>query len=241
MTYRETLLNAGWGDAMVDMWDDLADDGKLTQRPVQTTAAPHAALAVTLTVPPKSHKEVTFLITWHYPHRLSWTYKQEPEDTIGNYYTTQYEDAWDVAVKTVGRLKHLEATTIQFVDSLCSSDLPQSVKEAALNNISTLRSQTVFRTPDGKMFGFEGCRDHYGSCHGSCTHVWNYEQTTAWLFGDLSRTMREVEFLHAMDDRGGMSFRVSLPLTRPHDGFSAADGQMGTIMRFYPRLATLRR
>jgi len=37
------------------------------------------------------------------------------------------------------------------------------VKEAALYNLSTLRSQTCFRTPDGRFYGWEGCHDHHGS------------------------------------------------------------------------------
>ena len=34
--------------------------------------------------------------------------------------------------------------------------LNEAVKEAALNNISTLRTQTCFRTADGRFFAFEG-------------------------------------------------------------------------------------
>ena len=112
--------------------------------------------------------------------------------------------------------------------AFCASDLSEVVKEAALYNLSTLRSQTSFRTEDGRFFGWEGCNDVGGCCLGSCTHVWNYEQATAFLFGDLTRTMREVEFNHATRDNGFMSFRVHLPLDRASDmGMAAADGQMG--------------
>ena len=75
--------------------------------------------------------------------------------------------------------------------------MPDVVKESALYNVSTLRSQTTFRTPDGYTFGWEGCHDNAGCCFGSCTHVWNYEQATAFLFGELAAGMREVEFLYA--------------------------------------------
>jgi non-lysosomal glucosylceramidase len=108
------------------------------------------------------------------------------------------------------------------------------VKEAALFNLSTLRSQTVFRTPDGHLFGWEGCDDTQGCCFGSCTHVWNYEQATPFLFGDLALRMREVEFLHATRADGGMSFRVELPLNNAKQwSIAAADGQMGCIMKLY--------
>ena len=72
-----------------------------------------------------------------------------------------------------------------------------TVTEAALFNLSTLRTQTCFRTADGRLYGYEGACDRQGCCHGSCTHVWNYEQATGFLFGDLARGMREIEFAHA--------------------------------------------
>jgi len=108
------------------------------------------------------------------------------------------------------------------------------VKEAALFNLSTLRTQTCFRTPDGRFFGWEGYLDNSGCCFGSCTHVWNYEQAMAFLFGDLARRMREVEFCEATGADGMMSFRVSLPIGRATSfGKAAADGQMGCIMKVY--------
>ena len=101
--------------------------------------------------------------------------------------------------------RSLEAETVAFVPAFCASDLPEVVKEAALFNLSTLRTQTCFRTPDGRFYGWEGCDDKSGCCHGSCTHVWNYEQATAFLFGDLAQRMREVEFAHATRDDGLMA------------------------------------
>ena len=155
-------------------------------------------------------------------------------DLIGNYYATRFEDAWDVVEQVVPQLESLESDTLRFVEAFCGSDLPEEVKEAALFNLSTLRSQTCFRTPDGRFYGWEGCHDAAGCCLGSCTHVWNYEQSTAFLFGDLARTMREVEFAHATDENGLMSFRVWLPLARARNfNRAAADGQMGCVMKIY--------
>ena len=155
-------------------------------------------------------------------------------DRIGNYYTTRFEDAWDVVEQVVPDLVSLEADTLRFVEAFSGSDLPEVVKEAALFNLSTLRSQTCFRTPDGRFYGWEGCHDAAGCCLGSCTHVWNYEQSTAFLFGDLAQTMREVEFAHATDENGLMSFRVWLPLARARNfNRAAADGQMGCVMKMY--------
>jgi non-lysosomal glucosylceramidase len=153
---------------------------------------------------------------------------------IGNYYATTYKDAWQSATHVANRLGDLEQKTARFVSSVCESDLPDEAKEAALFNLSTLRTQTCFRTPEGYLFGWEDCQDRIGSCFGSCTHVWNYEQAVAFLFGDLANGMREVEFSHATDARGLMSFRVNLPLENGAKfGVAAADGQMGCLIKTY--------
>ena len=81
---------------------------------------------------------------------------------------------------------------------------------------------------------FEGSINTRGCCHGSCTHVWNYEQAVPFLFGSLALSMREVEFGHATGEQGLISFRVALPLERAQNfNKAAADGQMGCIMKMY--------
>jgi len=234
ISYRIAWTRQGWGSSALDFWDDFSDDGKLQERKATAEDTPMASLAVEVELPPRGTGEVTFLLTWHFPNRQTWTPKGNEQDRIGNYYTTQYSDAWDVAEKVTPQLAKLEEATVSFVRTLCRSDLPEVIKEAALFNISTLRTQTCFRTEDGRFFGFEGSSNRRGCCHGSCTHVWNYEQATAFLFGKMACSMREVEFAHATDDKGLMSFRVNLPLERAQGfGKAAADGQMGCIMKMY--------
>jgi hypothetical protein len=195
---------------------------------------PFGSLTVELDVPAHGRAETTFFLAWHFPNRRTWSPKGTPDDLIGNYYTTKWSDAWAAAEDFAARSAGLEARTVEFVRAFASSTLPAEVKEAALFNLSTLRTQTCFRTPDGRFFGFEGSSNEAGCCFGSCTHVWNYEQATAFLFGRLSRSMRETEFLEATDDQGLMSFRVRLPIDRAREyGKAAADGQMGCIMKAY--------
>ncbi len=232
--YRTSWLRGGWGTSFLDFWDDFSGDGKLEERKSENQDNPMASLSVELEVPPKESRTVTFLLTWHFPNRYTWTPKNTEDDRIGNFYTTMYEDAWDVAEKFFLKMDDLEGKTVDFARTFSESSLSDVVKEAALFNISTLRTQTCFRTKDGRFFGWEGSSNRRGCCHGSCTHVWNYEQATAFLFGELAKSMREVEFGFATDDLGLMSFRVSLPLDRAQDfGKAAADGQMGCIMKIY--------
>ncbi len=234
VSYRTAWSEQGWGSSLLDFWDDFSQDGRLEDRPLRETDMPEASLAVEVEIPPQESRSITFLLTWHFPNRRTWTPKNTDEDLIGNYYTTQYRDAWDAAERLAPRLAELENRTVEFVRVFCESSLPAEVKEAALFNVSTLRSQTCFRTPDGRFYGFEGSSNRAGCCWGSCTHVWNYEQATAYLFGSLARSMREVEFGHATNADGLMSFRVGLPLARACDlNRAAADGQMGCIMKMY--------
>ena len=245
ISHRTSWLPERWGTSILDFWDDFSADGILDNRKdkgkithivspladINTSMPdkPMASLAVSETLPAGSTKTIRFLITWYFPNRTAWA--SEP---MKNYYTTKYSDAWDVVQKTAPVLSDLENQTIGFVDAFLDSDFPDEVKESALFNISTLRTQTCFRLADGNFFAWEGCNDASGCCFGSCTHVWNYETTTAFLFGSLAQTMRNVEFGLATNDNGLMSFRVKIPYDNiPEFAKVAADGQMGCIMKIY--------
>ena len=243
VTYREAWLNRGWNVPLLDFWDDFSDDGRLENRS-SVNKWQKCSLCLRKVIPANGEETFTFMLSWRFPNRRTWTplpaearkdiKPDNDPDIIGNYYCKRFPTAWSAAAEMARRLPELEARTLAFVNAFCSSPLPPEVKEAALFNISTLRTQTAFRTADGNFYGWEGCGNSWGSCHGSCTHVWNYEQTTAFLFGALARNMRETEFMHATRDDGFMSFRVNLPLERAQQSFlAAADGQLGCIMKIY--------
>jgi hypothetical protein len=99
--------------------------------------------------------------------------------------------------------------------------------------LSTLATTTCFRTADGEFHGFEGVDDKLGCCFGNCTHVWNYETTTAHLFPSFARSLRKAAFGFSMDEAGAMHFRQLLPDGKERSGFAAADGQMGQIVHAY--------
>lgn len=229
ISYRTAWLPERWGSSILDFWDDLSTDGQLENRIDSISDKPMASLAISDVLPAHAKRTIRFLITWYFPNRTAWASKP-----LKNYYATKYKGAWDVASRTVPQLPQLENKTIEFVNAFCNSDIPIEVKEAALFNISTLRTQTCFRLSDGNFFAWEGCGDKAGCCFGTCTHVWNYETATAFLFGDLARTERNIEFGLATTDKGLMSFRVKLPID-DIAGFAkvAADGQMGCIIKLY--------
>ena len=229
VSYRTSSRPDHWSNSILDFWDDFSAEGELTEKEVSADDDPMASLAVKRTIPAKGKETVTFFITWSFPNRRAWS-----SENIGNYYTIQYPDAWESAKQIVPQIPELEEKTLSFVQAVLNSTYPVEIKEAALFNLATLRSQTVFRIPSGHLMGWEGTMDRFGSCPGSCTHVWNYEMATPFLFGSLSRTMRDVELNHATKENGLMNFRAALPLRIAADGNSAAaDGQMGCVMKFY--------
>ena len=113
-----------------------------------------------------------FLLGWHFPNRTpdscGWTAPPgEGKTIIGNYYGTRFKDAWEAVSYTATHLEELERRTRQFTEIFRASSLPDSVKDAASANLSTLATTTCFRTADGEFHGFEGAGDTTGSCPGN--------------------------------------------------------------------------
>ncbi|MBP5286146.1 MAG: hypothetical protein ILO34_08600, partial [Kiritimatiellae bacterium] len=230
VSYREASLPNDWNRTILEWWDDFSADGELGNLPREGNI-PDGGLCLKKTVPAGEKRSFRFAIAWRFPNRFAWSQKN-----IGNWYCGLYEDGWDAMKKTIGRRAELEKRTLEFTASVAALDMPAEIKEAALSNLAVLKSQTVFREGGGHLMGWEGIFDHYGSCAGSCTHVWNYENAIASLFPDLSRTMREVEFVYSLKEDGKMNFRAGLPLEEGGDcgvPFPAADGQLGCIMKVY--------
>jgi hypothetical protein len=175
------------------------------------------------------------LIHWHFPRTEMWS-GDNPVPARTNV-DVQFADAWDAAVHTHRDLAALEARSRAFADAFWTSDLPAPLLDAAGSALSTLRSPTVMRLDDGRIYAWEGSGDQIGSCAGNCTHVWNYEQALAFLFPELERTMREIEFAAGVRADGAMSFRCEAPIgagnTKFHETPACADGQMGAISQLY--------
>jgi uncharacterized protein (DUF608 family) len=237
MSHLRGWKRAQWWDGALTFWDDFTADGALESS--SSGMMPVSSIAVTQAVPAGGEARVTFMIAWHFPNRTpercGWA---APDDSkkkvvVGNYYTKRFADAWDVSRQVARELPAQEVKTQEFFEAMRSSTLPPVVLDAALSNLSTLVTNTAFRTADGEFHGFEGCADKAGCCHGSCTHVWNYEQATAFMFPSLARSLRESEFLRNTMDNGLMGFRSYLPDGEKIWDRAAADGQMGCLMKLY--------
>lgn len=238
---RLTWARRTWGDSLLDYWDDFGADGQLDE-PHVGARVPTGSLVVHDELAPGESAEVTFVIAWHFPNRRGWSHSfrgppdfGHSDDIVGNHYARLFTDAEGVVRHLARRLDDYEARTIAYVETVTTSDLPRDVQDAVLSNVAVLKSTTCFRIADGTFLAWEGSNRDHGSCHGSCTHVWNYQYALEQLFPDLAWSMREVELLHSLDVRGLMSFRSGLPLATEGTGWriAAADGQMGALVRLH--------
>lgn len=236
VSYLKGWKRAKWWDGPLTFWDDFSDDGALTSD--APALNPVGSLAVTQSVAPKGEATVTFVLAWHFPNRTpercGWSAVEGHEkEVVGNHYCQRFKDAWEATLELGRQLPSLEARTRKFAETVKASTVPAPVLDAAISNLSILRTNTAFRTADGEFHGFEGCDDQRGCCHGNCTHVWNYEQTTAYFFPTMSRSIRESEFLRNTAENGQQGFRSYLPDGLKISPHAAADGQMGCIMKLY--------
>lgn len=245
-TAKPHWLRSGWWDALREFWDDM-QDGALTPHgytaPSEEGKTDVASLGATESIAPGEERAFHFILAWHFPNRVRhWDQRlcacggDCEQGVARNRYAVRFDDAWEVARYVVETWDHLDGMTRAFHDALFGSTLPAHVLDAASANITALRSNTCFWLEDGTFLAYEGCFDDAGCCSGSCTHVWNYEQTLAYLFPTLERSMREVEFRSETHPDGEMNFRVrnAFPGTINSDTAEAAsDGQLGSVTRVY--------
>lgn len=228
----------GWWDKCHVFWDDFADDGRLNEVK-EIDPAPWdgdvASLAMRAVVGPGDTVTIPVYITWHFPKMENpWPPPEEHPKVLETYVGRHFANAWQVAEYVVQNRDTLWDATSRWLEDVFANTLPGYVIEAITSQASIIRTCTCFLLKDGNFFAWEGCGDKSGCCHGSCTHVWNYEQTLAFLFPELERSMRRTEFLYNTRDTGHMGFRTHLPLGSSIWEFKpCADGQMGTIIQAY--------
>jgi non-lysosomal glucosylceramidase len=222
-----------WWNAPLHFWDQFAKTGELGAQP-----DPHnmvGVLCLKRMIPAGKTASFEFLLGWRFANRtpdgIGWeSPKGEGRTVIGNAYAARFKSAWEAVSYTAAHLQELEAGTRMFTNALRDSTLPAAVKEAASANLSTLATTTCFRTADGEFHAWEGSDDAGGCCFGNCTHVWNYETATAFLFPSFARSLRRSALGYSMDDAGAIHFRQLLPEGKGRSGYAAADGQMGQII-----------
>ncbi len=254
-------FRGGWFDPLTMTWDSIKK-GELKKVDPVESGAPGASLYVPFKLSAGGEKTIKVMMAWYVPvsdtrHGGEPTEEEKCDPASGccgtsaqlganvadeNYTTGKYKPWYSNRFKSVEEVgeywtKNYDALLQKselFRDAFYGSTLPAEVTEAVAANLTILKSPTVMRQYDGRLWNFEGCGDSWGCCHGSCTHVWNYAQAIPHLFPALERTLRHTEFCESQNMDGHQTFRAALPI-RPvdHGFYAAADGQLGGIMKAY--------
>lgn len=240
-SYQQYWYRGDWLDHLEMFWRDFTAPGGFANRvydedpPAGTMRPDMASLAARVTVQPGRRERVRFVIGWSFPNVHNFWNKEPAGTTIWkNYYASLFADSAAAAAYALDHWDRLLADTRAFKDALFGSTVPEVVKEAVSANLSVLKSAATLRLTNGEFYGFEGCIEDEGSCEGSCTHVWNYAYALPFLFPQLERSMRELDFKYNQWDNGKMSFRLMLPLGREASDFHACvDGQFGGVIKAY--------
>ncbi|HVZ97215.1 MAG TPA: GH116 family glycosyl hydrolase [Chitinophagaceae bacterium] len=260
-TVDHCWFRGGWWDPFTMAWNAVKNAEIKSVDPVEKDA-PGASLYVPFSLQPGESKTIKIFFAWYTPNsEMTYGEAGKPKvncnpasgccnspsdigldkydkDFNGKYYKPWYsnrfasvEEAGDYWLKNYDELKSKSSL---FRDAFYNSTLPPEVIEAVAANLTILKSPTVLRQYDGRLWAFEGCADTGGCCHGSCTHVWNYAQAICHLFPALERSLRATEFCENQDVNGHQTFRAVLPIEpNTHTFYSAADGQLGGIMKVY--------
>ncbi|MHC1768213.1 MAG: GH116 family glycosyl-hydrolase [Verrucomicrobiia bacterium] len=233
-------FRGGWFDPLTMAWNEIASAAPIERPPVtEGGPSPGASLFVPLQIGPGETKTVAVRLAW-FSGRTNLRIGNDPAgassspDNHRPWYAERFTDINSVNLYWRDHYDELRASTKRFSQCFYQSTLPPEVLEAVAANLTILKSPTVLRQADGKLWAWEGCSDNSGCCHGSCTHVWNYAQAIPHLFPSLERTLRETEFGPSQSEQGHQTFRASLPI-RPveHTFHAAADGQLGGIMKVF--------
>ena len=234
-------FRGSWFDPLTMLWRDV-EQGAAYDRPVPAEGKPPtgASLFVPFRLVPGASKTIRLRLAWYSPKTRIRDVVPPPEkggspsDYYQPWYGRRFSSIDELTAFWGDQYADLLTRTRRFSDCFFDTTLPAVAVEAAAANLSILKSPTVLRQSDGRLWGWEGCDEENAQGPGTCTHVWNYAQAIAHLFPSLERTLRETEFTAGQDERGHQNFRVALPIQPSvHDFHAAADGQLGGIIKVY--------
>jgi len=238
-------FRGGWFDPWTMLWKSVAAGQMPSAHAYETgPSSVGGSLYVPLELAPGEERTLCLRLAWYVPasdlctesNRVGTVRDEICGSAAGHrpWYAGRFGDLEAVDRYWSEHYARLRRETACFADCLHESTLPPEVLEAVAANLSILRSPTLLRQADGRLWAYEGCGDTDGCCPGSCTHVWNYAQALPHLFPDLERGLRETELGESQDAAGHQNFRVSLPIREAaHDFHAAADGQLGGVLKVY--------
>jgi uncharacterized protein (DUF608 family) len=225
-------FRGGHFDTQTIVWKAVADGAKVEQPPLEGDA-PGGSLFASINLAPGERQTITVRLCWHVPHTTLRLGRGDAE-THRPWYAGRFDTIEEVNAYWTSNYIALRQRSQVFSETFQASTLPPEVLEAVTANLSILKSTTVLRQIDGRIWGWEGSTDTEGCGPGTCTHVWNYAQALPHLFPELERGLRRTEFHDNQTEDGFQKFRAYLPIRPVHrESQPAADGQLGGIMKIH--------
>jgi len=226
-----------WQDAIVTFWNEFTSGERLSRREYdEPSKRDHCSLGKNIKVAPGEKKTVRFVLSWYVPNCVNYWDKSEERKgkTWKNYYSKLYSSAAEAGIRSLRDWDDLYARTLEYKNTIFGSTLDPDVIDAAASNLSVIKTATVFRLENGEFYGWEGQLQNHGSCEGTCQHVYNYAYALCFLFPELERSIRNLEFDHCTFESGETTFRIKLPITIPQSPvIPCLDGQMGCVIKTY--------
>ncbi|MDX1365204.1 MAG: GH116 family glycosyl-hydrolase [Arenibacter latericius] len=195
-----------------------------------------------LTLKPGESNTLTFILSWYFPnvHRKeSGFHDLKNRENLRHYYSKKFSSSAEVAKTIAGDQKKYLGTTKIWNNTWYDSSLPDWFLDRTFINTSTLATTSCYRLHDltddpdneGRFYTMEGV--YLG--HGTCTHVFHYEQALGRVFPGLARQLRtQVDYGLSFTKDGIIKYRAELSDIGDHDGRGyAVDGHAGTILRAY--------
>jgi uncharacterized protein (DUF608 family) len=189
------------------------------------------ALSSNLQLQPGQQARVVFILTWHFPNRhyhggaFNLGQLLGKGNRVGQMYGNWFNSSQDTARYVARNFQRLDNDTRLFRDTYYDTSLPYWFAQRISMPVANLASETCQWWENGRFYGWEGV----GSCEGTCTHVWHYEQALGRLFPELARSIREHQNLNpeagfslengGIDHRGGLVGRMV-----------ATDGHCGVVL-----------
>jgi uncharacterized protein (DUF608 family) len=186
-------FRGGWWDPLTMIWDTIKS-GKLKKvNPVEKDA-PGASIYIPFKIDPNQEKTIRVVMAWYVPDSdlkygndegaekntkcdpasgccnspsdkgLDPNDKDFSGDNYKPWYSSKFNNVEAVIQYFGSNYDDLLKKSMAFTESFYSSTLPDEVVEAVAANLTILKSPTVMRQYDGRLWNYEGCGDNWGCC-----------------------------------------------------------------------------
>jgi len=206
--------------------------GKTTTNESKKGATYTGALTTTFKLNPGEKRVINMALAWYFPNGKNGGFMDKWDawgkgdwEGDGNKYAIHWKDMNALTEYLENNHKRLTQDSKAFSETFYETNLPHWLLERLGNQLSILKSRTIFHDKKNYVGLWEGAGGIDGSCAGNCNHVWHYAQSHARLFPEMGKLIRDQTF-NAIKDNGQIPYRQPA-------GTPAFDGQCGDILGAY--------